>query len=239
LPEGKHPALWPVDRFFTKVERALLRQAENALCADPQRLGSGMKAFRDFSRGRTLRIWGAMRAAVPRLSSFAAQGGPVCEIDEPIPGDIAGAMGIVVRPPDPTPNPEPDGNARDDGERMASVLGLAQDYGVKGELWDLIQMARELGLYARPHSTSVMLTPPQHHAMMLVTVWPEAAEGGSFWIERSPSRFHKFFPEISEERAREAIGAEGPGALSRVEFSATMPKLRQLFAGVRVQRRED
>jgi hypothetical protein len=241
LPDGKHPALWPVDRFFTNVERVLLRQAEDALCADPQRLGSGMKAFRDFARGRTLRIWRAMLAAVPRLSSFAAQGGPAGEIDEPIlgVGDIAGAMGIVVRPPDPTPNPEPDGNAPDDGERMASVLGLARDYGVEAELLDLIRTARELGLYIHPYARSVMIAPPQHGGKMLATVWPEAADGGCFWIERSPSRFHEFFPEIAEKRAREAIGAEGRGALSRAEFSATMAKLRQLFVGVRVQRRED
>ena len=43
----------------------------------------------------------------------------------------------------------------------------------------------------------------------------------------------------SEERAREAIGAEGGGVLRRAEFSDTMAKLRQLFDGVLVQRRED
>ena len=31
------------------AEKVLLLQAEDALCADPQRLGSGMKAFRDFA----------------------------------------------------------------------------------------------------------------------------------------------------------------------------------------------
>ncbi len=218
LPDGEHPALWPADRFFTDVERVLLLQAEDALCADPQRLRSGMKAFRDFARGRTLRIWRAMLDAVPRLASFAAQGGPGGEVDEPLLGDIAGAMGIVVRPPDPTPNPEPDGNAADDG-RFASVLNLARDYGVERELSDLIRTARELGLYIHPYPSCVMIAPPQHGGRMLVTVWPEAAEGGSFWIERSPSKFHEFFPEISEERAREAIG-EGVGVLSRAEFGA-------------------
>lgn len=122
---------------------------------------------------------------------------------------------------------------------MASVLKLARDYGVEGELSDLIRTARELGLYIHPYPSSVMIAPPQHGGRMLVTVWPEAAEGGSFSIARSPSKFHEFFPEISEDRAREAIGAEGGGVLSRAELGATMAKLRQLFVGVRVQRRED
>jgi hypothetical protein len=240
LPDGEYPALWPADSFFTDVERVLLLKAEEALCANPQRLGSGMKAFRDFARGRTLRIWRAMLTAVPRLVSFAAQGGPGGNLDEPILGDVAGAMGVPVRPA-VDQSAKPESEKVDDGsdQRMASVLGLARDYGVEAELLDLISTARELGLYARPCPKSVMITPPQHHGRTLVAVWPEAAEGGSFWIVRSPSTFQEFFPEISEERVREAIGAEDGGVLSRAELGAITAQLRQLFVGVRVQRRED
>jgi hypothetical protein len=137
-----------------------------------------------------------------------------------------------VRPPDTKASPKP-------GDGLASVRKLAREYGVEAELLDLISMARELGLYVHPYAASVMIAPPQHGGRMLVTVWPEAADGGSFWIARSPSQVHEFFPEIPENRAREAIGAEGEDMLSRAQFTATIAKLRQLFVGVRVQRRED
>jgi len=228
--------LWPRDQWwlsaddiaeFTSVGDALEDGTKVAV-------GRAMKRFHSLVTARARRLVDEVFNKFPTARLFASDAvGPATSVREEV--DIAAALGITV----PATKPEPGKGSTDDNQRLANVLRLARDYGVARELSDLIGTARDLGLYIHPYASSVMIAPPQHGGMMLVTVWPKAAEGGSFWIERSPSQFHDFFPEISEERAREAIGAEGGGVLSRAELVATMAKLRQLFVGVVVQRRED
>jgi hypothetical protein len=95
LPDDQFPHVWPSERFLLDDERARLVEAEAALCATPPRVEEGMRAFRAFARGRTLRILDAVTREIPDLPSFAPSsdaraGDPV---ERPI-GDVGRAMGI-------------------------------------------------------------------------------------------------------------------------------------------------
>ena len=185
--------LWPRDRWwlsavdiaeFTSVGDALEDETSEALAVD-----FAMKRFHSLVTARARRLVEEVFTKFPTARLFASDAvGPATSVREEV--DIAAALGITV----PETNSEPENGGTDD-QRVASVLNLARDYGVERELSDLIRTARELGLYIHPYASSVMIAPPQHGGMMLVTVWPEAAGGGSFWIERSPSQVHDFFPE--------------------------------------------
>ena len=76
-----------------------------------------------------------------------------------------------------------------------------------------------------------MFAPPANKARMLFTLWPRASKGGTLTIYRSAAAIHQFYPEISEEDARTALGEDGEALLARDEIPAFADSLRALFGG--------
>lgn len=110
------------------------------------------------------------------------------------------------------------------------VVLIARGCGLDDELGVLVSSARSLGLYARPDKYSVMFTPDSDRQVMLFTVWPQPAEGGSFRVWSSPEAFQRYFPAISAHQAVEAVGAGGKERLlPAADVSDFIDRLRVLL----------
>ena len=131
---------------------------------------------------------------------------------------MAAASAAQAGPPDP-----------DNPSAFVSVLTIADQAGVGDPLRQLIAVSRELGLWPKPDKYSVMVAPPADHRVYLFTVWPQADDGGSFRIWKSPTAFARWLPGVTLAAARAAIGAsEEPGVLPGSETDAFLTALRGL-----------
>ena len=129
----------------------------------------------------------------------------------------AGAI-TLQGPPDP-----------DNPAAFKSVLAIADAVGVGHELRTVVATSRELGLWPKPDRHSVMVAPPADHRVFLFTLWPQATDGASFRIWKSPKAFERWLPAVSLETAQAALGAsEEPGVLWRDEVDGFIRVLREL-----------
>lgn len=130
-----------------------------------------------------------------------------------------GAIPVLLGEPDPE---RPDAFAR--------VLSIADGAGVGAELRRIVAVARELGLHPRPDRYSVLLAPPADRRVMLVVLWPQSDDGGSFRIIKSPKSFARFVPGVTLDAAKAALGAsEDPGVLFRYDVDALLSAIRSLI----------
>ena len=70
-------------------------------------------------------------------------------------------------------------------------------------------MSKDAGLFVRPYTLSVMITPPTHHGRFLMYATPRA---GVIHIAAGPDAFAQFF-EVSEQDAAESLD---PGRVDQV-----------------------
>lgn len=70
-------------------------------------------------------------------------------------------------------------------------------------------MSKDAGLFVRPYTLSVMITPPTHHGRFLMYATPRA---GGIHIAAGPDAFAQFF-EVSEQDAAESLD---PGRVDQV-----------------------
>jgi hypothetical protein len=113
---------------------------------------------------------------------------------------------------------------------FSSPFAIADDVGVGSQIREIVAFAREVGLYPRPDTYSVMVSPPADRRVMLFTVWPQADEGGSFRIWKSPVAFARYVPGVALEAAREALGSsEAPGTLRGTDVDQFLKAVRQLL----------
>ncbi len=130
-----------------------------------------------------------------------------------------GASLAVVGDPDP-----------ERADAFAQVLLIADGAGVGAELRRIVAIARELGLYPRPDRYSVFLAPPADRRVMLVALWPQSDEGGTFRIIKSPKAFSQFVPGVTLDAARAALSAsEDAGVLFRYDVDALLSAIRTLI----------
>lgn len=71
-----------------------------------------------------------------------------------------------------------DRNAGDVGEKIKTVLKLAEGYGTRDQLQQAIDLATRKGLPIHPWATSLMITPPCNAARCLFTVWAKPGKTG-------------------------------------------------------------
>lgn len=64
---------------------------------------------------------------------------------------------------------------------------------------------------------------------MLFTVWPQTGESGRFSIYRWAPAVTEFFPAVTEDQAREALGPDGYGILEREEVAGFVGALKDLL----------
>jgi hypothetical protein len=219
------PSRWPSveNAFLTKEEERLLLETENLIGA--QDVNNAMERFREFSQGRGLRLYIEIKRLFPDLSLFApSEGGPQADYESltkvPFWKEL-GLKGFVTA--------IQKGGAMPPGySGFEEVFTRAEERGVKNELQAIVDVARELGLYARPYPKSVMITPRNNKTRMLFTIWPRRSEGGSFDIYRSSKSVVEFFPSISEEKAL-TLGKNGSDTLKLNDIPAFIRRLRQLF----------
>jgi hypothetical protein len=134
-------------------------------------------------------------------------------------GGAASPVSAVKGPPDP-----------DNPSAFESVLAIADETGVGQELRRIIAVSRDLGLWPRPDRYSVMVAPPADHRAYLFTVWPQAGEGGSFKLWKSPLAFAKWLPGVTLEAAQAELGmSEDPSVLPAHDTEALLDALRRLM----------
>lgn len=115
-------------------------------------------------------------------------------------------------------------------DAFARVLSIADGAGVGADLRRIVAVARELGLHPRPDRYSVLLAPPADRRVMLVVLWPQSDDGGSFRIIKSPKAFARFVPGVTLDAAKAALGAsEDPGVLFRYDVEALLSAIRTLI----------
>jgi len=235
------PSCWPtqVADALAEEERADLLQAERLL--DDGDVESAMQHFRQYVVSRGLRLYRSVLQEMPGILDFAPHA-------EYVPGlhieaesvDLWTHLGLdgeaesfelpAVEEAEPVAEEATAPAASTD--KFGSVRWYAEQAGLQSELLDLIEVARELGLHARPNVASVMFTPPKNKNRMLFTVWPEEADGGRFSIYRWAAAMAEFFPGIDEQAARDALGPDGYGVLERQEVASLVARLRSLLASI-------
>jgi Protein of unknown function DUF262 len=231
LPADGLPSRWPPSdqAFLSPSERSDLLEAESRLeSADVE---GAMVSFGRYARGRGLRLRAHVIERFPNAVLFA----PGASIGEgaytaPIVGDVASALGrddlarLAIEPAAAVVD-------ADEAPNIESVVRVAEAAGVEAELVAVIRAARQLGLGLRGYKSSLMVTPPGMRNRMLFTVHPQAGDVGSFSIYRWAPAISEFYPAITEEQAREALGPDGFGSLPRSDVAVFIDRLRHLFAG--------
>jgi hypothetical protein len=222
-----HPSRWPSfeNAFLTKEEELLLGETEDLL--KEANINIAMEKFREFARGRALRLYGEIRRLFPDLGLFAAAEEDLqVEYEPPSKAALRHELGLedVEMEPVQKETPLPMDKV------LESIFALAGQRGSENELRKIVDAAREMGLYARPYRWCVMITPPNMRTRMLFTLWPKREEERFFIIERSSQSVAECFPLIGRERAR-ALGKDGTAILKLDEVPAFIASLREVFSG--------
>jgi hypothetical protein len=121
-----------------------------------------------------------------------------------------------------------------DEDHFSAVLATADAAGVGLELRRIVHETRELGLDARPYRGSVLIVPPERPKDFLMTLWPQARDGGMFRVWTSASAFARHVPGVHLEEARAELGStEGAVELRRGDVDRLLASLRRLVSSAR------
>lgn len=223
--EEKLPSCWPTPEasFLTDDERQRLLEAERLILS--QQVNEGMAIFREFVRGRGLRLYDEVLKSYPSFELFAP--GNIKDIEtyeRALEKNIRSAMELGEI--DHVPEFSEETISGFSG--FEAVFSQAKCCGVEKQLMEVISVARKIGLYARPYKVCVMFTPLSNRTRMLFTLWPQNTNGGSFNIFRSSEAIVEFFPHINKEKAL-ILGQDGIGSLQLVDIAKFLEHLEQLF----------
>ena len=225
------PSAWPAvdDSAITEVERANLAEAERFIRADD--IEEGMRYFRTYVVERGLRIYRTVLDAFPGLERFAASAEVDADGLEDVVAQSLKAMLVLddAGEDDEDETELPDAPTAEFDDRFGSVLALADRAELGPELRQVIAVAFDLGLAPRPRQSSLMVAPRANRGRMLFTVWPQTSHGGRLSIYRWAQAIAEFFPTISEEAARAALGSDGYGVLERGDVTEFLSRLRELL----------
>ena len=89
-----------------------------------------------------------------------------------------------------------------------AILSQA-DISMAPTLRNLVDVAQRHGLVARLWKHCVMLAPPRHRGCALITVWPASRPDGRVKVYLSPEMFAEFYPPVTEDQVRAALGHQG------------------------------
>jgi hypothetical protein len=132
----------------------------------------------------------------------------------------------------PAPTAERATDPIDSEDGFSGPFAIADSAGVGDELRSIVSVSRRLGLHPRADKYSVMITPASDHRVMLYTVWPQADDGGSFRIWKSPSAFARHVPGVTLNAAQAALGvSEGAGVMNRGEVGSFLNGLKTIVGG--------
>ena len=224
-PKNGLPSRWPPseDAFLTESERELVTETEELMAAE--QVNEAMDRFREFARGRGLRLYGEIKKVFPAINSFAPiKGGPRVEYEPPQSALLRSELGLDDANIEPVPADE----TLLGYPGFESVFAYGTERGTERELRMIIDAVREIKLYARPYRSSVMITPRNNRTRMIFTIRPKREEGGSFAIYRSSEAIAEFFPSITKEQAA-ILGPDGWGTIKVDEIPEFIVRLKGLF----------
>ena len=148
--------------------------------------------------------------------------------------------GQLGDPAVPQPARTPELIIREGDAAFAAPFAIADSAGVGVEIRVIVRSCQEAGLTVRPDKYSVMVSPPSDRRVMLFTVWPQAEEGGSFRIFKSPRAFSQHVAGLSLESAVEALGAsEAQGLLRAADVGLFLDAVRTLVGDRLISRRPE
>ena len=115
---------------------------------------------------------------------------------------------------------------------VEEICSLADKAGVGESFRQILSIANELGLYARPYKKSIMYTPLFQRNKMLFTVWAEKKNNGLRMFVR-PSEFAEFYP-ISEEEAAALLDLDNTGwqYMEDKKVTAFLEGAKRLFESI-------
>ena len=90
-----------------------------------------------------------------------------------------------------------------EGDRWVRVEQQAEKYGMSSALRSLRTAVEDAGLYPRPYTRSVMITPPHQHGRFLAVIGFHGASGRVYW---GADAFREFYPNVKLRQAEKLLG---------------------------------
>ena len=90
-----------------------------------------------------------------------------------------------------------------EGERWVRVEQQAEKYGMGRALLSLRAAVEQAGLYPRPYTRSVMITPPHQRSRYLAVIGFRGSGGRVLW---GAEAFREFYPNINIRNAERFLG---------------------------------
>ena len=91
-----------------------------------------------------------------------------------------------------------------ESDRWTRVMQEADKYGMADALRSVRTAIEDAGLYARPYTRSVMITPPQQRGRYLAVIGFHGAGGSVMW---GADAVREFYPEVRLRHAERLLGA--------------------------------
>ena len=114
--------------------------------------------------------------------------------------ELAGGPRLLIRE---LLEEQADAPSRPRAERTVDAIRRrAADEKVLEPFERFIEMSKDAGLFVRPYTLSVMITPPAHRGRFLMYATPRA---GGIHIAAGPDAFAEFFDDVSEQEAAAAL----------------------------------
>ncbi|MEQ8717725.1 MAG: endonuclease NucS [Acidimicrobiales bacterium] len=89
----------------------------------------------------------------------------------------------------------------DDIRALAASAGLQEGFDC------IVDAAQQAGLFPRPYTRSIMITPASHRNRFLIVLTPEAGKG--LRVNHGPEAFAEFFDGVTAESVESALGPSG------------------------------
>jgi Holliday junction resolvase-like predicted endonuclease len=87
------------------------------------------------------------------------------------------------------------------------ILRRADECNVGPQFRRFLDIVNSSGLFVRPYTRSVMVTPPQHHNRFLIVARP--ATGGRMRLNHNPDAFVEWFPHLTTDDVVASLGSRG------------------------------
>jgi hypothetical protein len=123
---------------------------------------------------------------------------------------------------------EPETSGRETHRSVEDLCARARQNGIGKDFEEILEAAREHGIYPRAYTQSIMYTPPTNHSRMLFTVRNWTRADGLLLLYFSAEAFAEFYP-VTEDYLRSRFGEDGWRHMTHGEVEEFIANLDRLF----------